>query len=100
MMRSVCFDFGQARVLDANGRHVGHHREQAQIVLGEFAQHERRIHVDQADDALLGLQRHGHHGVDLLLDDAHAALESVVELGVAHQDGALLLEHAVAHRRC
>ncbi len=99
-MRSACFDFGQARVLDADGGHVGHHGEQAQIVLGEFAQHEGRIHVDQADDALLGLQRHRHHGVDLLLHDAHAALEGVVELRIAHQDGGFFVEHAVAHARC
>ena len=42
-------------------------------------------------------ERHRHHGVDLLLHDAHAALEGVVQLGVAHQDGVFLLEHAVAH---
>ena len=96
MMRSACFDLGEARVLDADGGDVGHHGEQAEIVLGEFAQNEGRVQVDQADDAVLGLQGGGHHGVDLLFHDAHAALEGVVELGVAHQDGGALFEDAVA----
>ena len=90
------FDFGEAGVLDADGGDVGHHGEQVEIVLGEFAQNEGRIDVDEADDAVLGLQRDGHHGVDLLLHDAHAALEGVVELGVAHQHRRSLFEHAVA----
>ena len=34
---------------------------------------------------------HRHHGVDFLLHDAHAALEGVVELGVADEDGGLSL---------
>jgi len=41
------FHFRQPRVFNANGGHVGHHRQQAQIVFGEFAQDERRIDVDQ-----------------------------------------------------
>src|ERR1019366_7837434 len=91
------FHLRQARVLDADGRDVGHHGEQAQIVLGEFAQDEGRVQVDQADDAVLGLQGHRHHGVHFLLHDAHAALEGVVQLGVAHQNRRALFEDAIAH---
>ena len=50
------FDFGEAGVLDADGGHVGHDGEQAEIVLGEFAQNEGRVQIDEADDAVLGLQ--------------------------------------------
>ncbi len=99
MMRSACSISARRAFSMRMAGDVGHHREQAQVVLGEFAQNERRIHVDQPDDAVLGLQRHRHHGVDLLLHDAHAALESVVQLRIAHQDRDLLLQHAIAHRR-
>ena len=72
------FHLGQARVFDFDAGDVGHHREQAQIVFGELAQDERGVHVDQADDAVLGLKLRRHHGVDSLLHDAHATAEGVI----------------------
>ena len=95
----VLFDLGQPHVLDTGGRHIGHHGEEAQIVLGELTQHERRIHVDQADDAALRLEWNRHHGVDFLFHDAHAPAEGGIGLRIAHQDGRLLLDHAVADGR-
>ena len=89
--------FGEARVLDADGRHIGHHGEQAEIVLRELAQQRRRIHVNDPDDLLARLQRHRHQGADVLLDDAAALAESVVDGGVAHQDGVPAVQDAIAH---
>ena len=90
--------FGQARVFDADGRHVRHHGEQAQIVLGEFLDEVRRVQIDQPDDAIVGLQRDRQHAANLLLHDAHAVGERLVQAGVAHQQRRFFLDHAVAHR--
>ena len=90
------FDLGQAGVFDADGGDVGHHGEQVEIVLGELVDEVRRIEVDQPDDAGLGLQRHGENAADLLLDDAHAFGEGLIETGVADQQGGAFVEDAVA----
>ena len=91
------FDFVQPRVLDPDGRDVGHHGQQVQILAREFANRVGRIHVDQPDHAVVGLQRHRDHAADFLLDDAHVFPQGLVELRVAHQQGFFFLEHAVAN---
>src|ERR1039458_3975733 len=58
-------------MLDADGRHVGHHREQAEVILGKSAKHVGRIHVDQPDSALLGLQRHSHQRATEIVGALH-----------------------------
>ena len=79
------FHFGEARLFDADGGDIRHHGQQVQIVFGEFAQQGRRIDINDADDLLARLQRHGHQGADVLLDDAAALAERVVDGSVAHQ---------------
>ena len=91
------FDFVQPRVLDTDGRDVGHHRQQVQVFAREFANRIGRIHVDQPDHAVVGLQRHGDHAANFPLDDAHVLPQSLVELGIAHQQGGFFLEHPVAN---
>ena len=64
--------------------------EQAQIVFRELVDEMRRVQINQADDALLGLQRHGQNAADLLLHDAHALGERLIQPGIAHQHGSSL----------
>ena len=90
-------NLGEARLLDADGRHVRHHGEHAQVVLGEFAQQRRRIHINDADDLIARLQRHRHQRADVLLDNALAGLQRVVHRRIAHQHRSAAVEHAVAH---
>ena len=60
-------DFRQPRVFDADRGHVGHHREQAQIVLSELAHKAHHgIQVDQTDHALIGLQRDSQNTANLV----------------------------------
>ncbi len=92
------FHFRQTRVLDPYGRHVRHHGEQAEIVLGELLDEVRRVQIDEPDDAIVGLQRDGQHAANLLLHDAHAIGERLIQAGVAHQQRGFLLDDAVAHR--
>ncbi len=61
---------GQARIFDSHGRHTGHHGEQAQILAVELLDFGQGIEVEQADDTVPGLQRHGHQTPDLGLEDA------------------------------
>ena len=90
---------GQARIFDSHGRHAGHDGEQAQILAGELLDDARGIQVEQADDTVLGLQRHGHHTPDLALDDAGVEGEGRIGQGVAHQHGALFAHYQIAHVR-
>ena len=54
------------------------------------------VEVDEADDAVVGLEGNGEHAADLLFDDAHAFLEYFVEAGVADEQGGFVAEDAVA----
>ena len=90
-------DLVETDVLDANGGDVGHDREQIEILARKLADQVRRVEIDQPDDAVVGLQGNRDHAADFLLDDAHLAFEALVELGVANQQGLLLLKHAVAN---
>ena len=76
---SAPFELGKARVLDPDRRDVRHHGEQVQVVFGELADHRRRIHIDDADDPVAGLQRHRDQGPDILFDDAAALPECIVK---------------------
>ena len=66
------FHFNQPRVLNPDGRHVSHHREQVEILGVEFLDEAGRIQIDQAAHAIFGLQRNGQHATDLLRHDAFA----------------------------
>ena len=95
----LVLDFSQARMLNAHSGGVGHHREQVEIVFGKDAGQSGRVHVDEPDDPLLSLQRHGHERPNPLLDDALPQAERVVKLDIADQNGIARLEHTVTHRR-
>src|ERR1700694_876398 len=51
-------DFGETRVLDANRSNVGQHREDIQVVFGEFVNESWSVEINESDDAVFGLQRH------------------------------------------
>lgn len=86
-------------VLDANRRVVGQNGQQLQVGRREAPARRPRVHVEQADDLLLGPQRHGHQGQDALAGDAPPGVERGVPGGVAHEDRGPLLQHALADRR-
>ena len=63
----------------------------------EFADQVRRIDVDQADNAVVGLEGHGDHAADFLLHDAHVLAQSLIELRVANQQRFFLAQHTLAN---
>jgi hypothetical protein len=67
------------------------------IVFGEFAREGRRIDINDADNLVARLQRDRHQSADILLDDAAALAESVVDRRIAHQNRDAAVEHAVAN---
>ena len=83
-------------MLDADGGDVGHHGEQVEIVFRELAKDGGRIDIDDADDFLARLQRHGNQAADVLFDDALALAQSFIVGGVADQHGRAGIDHAIA----
>jgi hypothetical protein len=92
----LTLDLGEALVLDADSRVVCQHGQELEIVGSEFPSQHSRVDIDQTDDTLLGLERHGHHRTDVLLADALCRLEGLVERRVPHEYRRLVVDHAVA----
>ena len=80
------FHFDEAGVLNADGGHVSHDGEQVEILSGEFLNKSGRIEIDEAADAIFGLQRHGQHAADLLRDDTFAGGQGLMPQGIANQE--------------
>ena len=59
-------------MLDTDGRDIGHHGKQIEIVSGEFPNEVRRIEIDQANDAVLSLERDSQDTAYLTFHDAEA----------------------------
>src|SRR5215469_9484723 len=84
-------------MFDSDGGDVRHHGQQIQIFLGELVHEVRRVEIDEPDDTVVGLQWNRQHAANLLLHDAHALGESLIEAGVANQQRRLLVDHPIAH---
>ena len=84
-------------MLNANGRHVSHDGEEVEIFGGEFLNEAGRIEIDEAADAVFGLQRHGQHAADLLRHDTFAGGQRLMPQGVANQERTALVQNQVTH---
>jgi hypothetical protein len=91
------FDLDEPGVFDANGRHVSHDREEVEIFGGEFLNEPGRIEIDEAADAVFGLERHGQHAADLLRHDAFAGSQRLMPQRIANQERTPLFQNQVTH---
>jgi hypothetical protein len=81
---------GQHVVLDGDRGLGGDAGEQQQVLLGEGAGGEHRVHVHRAEQLVVVEQRHAHGRADALHDDALGRLEALVDHRVGREHGALL----------
>ena len=86
-------------MLNANGGDVRHDGQQIQIFAAEISHNRAVININQPNDTVAGLQRHGDHAAHAMHDDAVLLAQGMVHLGVTDDDGSAALDHAVSHGR-